>query len=137
MAKPPAKIDQNTTANNSKSRDSLIAMPEVVPDGLRDWAAWFFQHAVTTKTNSQREQTRDLNRVIAHLKPFAKWVHSLRPFPLGNPMAKIKTISVTNALEIERALKPSERRRILDVADFLLQTGGRSKSRRRYARAGQ
>lgn len=185
MAKPPVTFDQNTTANNSKRRDSLIAMPEGAPDGLRDWAAWFFQHAVTTKTNSQREQARDLslfisfmarveksdtrplwtprlsaafrdfmlatrkgdgarqwsdrtvNRVIAHLKPFAKWIHSLRPFPLGNTMARIKTISVTNALEIERALKPSERRRILDAADFLIQTGGRSKSRRRYARAGQ
>jgi integrase len=164
---------------------SLIAATEGVPDGLRDWAAWFFGHVVTTKASSQHEQARDItlfiefmlnvektdersrwtprlsaafrefmlsarkgdgsrklsdrtiNRVIAHLKPFSKWIHSLRPFPLDNPMKKIKAIPVTNALEIERAINPGERRRILDAADFLLQTGGRSKSRRRYAKAGQ
>lgn len=98
-------------------RDFMMASRK--DDGARQWS------------------DRTVNRVIAHLKPFAKWVHSLRPFTLGNSMAKIKTNSATNALEIERALKPSESRRILDAADFLLQTGGRSKSRRRYARAGQ
>ena len=183
MADLPVKFDQNTTANKSGRRGGLVSVPAGAPDGLRDWAAWYFRHAVTTKASSRREQARDLslfigfmeglekgdgrplwtprlsaafrdfmvgrrkgeggrkwsdrtvNRVIAHLKPFAKWVHALRPFPLGNPMAKIKAIPVTNALEIERALKPGERRRILDAADFLLKTGGRSKSRRRYAKA--
>lgn len=185
MADLPVKFDQNATANNSRRQDGLITVSEGAPDSLRDWAVWFFQHAVTTKASSQREQARDINlfiefmnrveksdqrplwsprlsaafrdfmlgkrkddgmrnwsdrtvnRVIAHLKPFAKWVHSLRPFPLGNPMLKIKAIPVTNALEIERAIEPGERRRILDAADFLLQTGGRSKSRRRYAKAGE
>ena len=28
--------------------------------------------------------------ILAHLKTFSKWVHRLRPFPLGDPMAKIK-----------------------------------------------
>lgn len=87
------------------------------PDGRRMWS------------------DRTINRVIAHLKTFAKWVHGLREFPLGNPMQKIKSISVTNSLEVERAIEEGERRRILDAADYLLQIGGRSKSRRRYAMA--
>lgn len=182
MADLQVKFDQNATANKI---NGLIAVPEGAPDGLKDWAAWFFRHVVTTKASSQHEQARDIslfiefivrtektderprwtprlsaafrefmlsarkedgsrkwsdrtiNRIIAHLKPFAKWIHSLRPFPLDNPMKKIKAIPVTNALEIERAVEPGERRRILDAVDFLLQTGGRSKSRRRYAKAGQ
>ena len=185
MADLSVKFNQNATAKKSGDRSGLITMSEGAPDGLRDWARWFFENAVTTKASSQREQARDIslflefmerveksdqrilwtprlsaafrdfmlsarkedgtrrwsdrtvNRVIAHLKPFSKWIHSLRPFPLGNPMIKIKAIPVTNALEIERAIEPGERRRILDAADFLLQTGGRSKSRRRYAKTGQ
>ncbi|HBL23848.1 MAG TPA: hypothetical protein DDZ40_06990 [Deltaproteobacteria bacterium] len=185
MADLPVKVDQNATRNNLTRNAAALATPEGAPDGLRDWVAWYFQHAVTTAESSQEVQARDLglfisfmeqveksdlrsrwtprlsaafrdfmtgkrkedgsrrwndrtvNRVIAHLKTFAKWVHVLAPFPLGNPMIKIKTISVTNSLEIERAIEPSERRRIFDAADYLLQTGGRSKSRRRYAKSGQ
>jgi len=48
-------------------------------------------------------------------------------------MAKIKAIPVTNSLEIERALTTSQRRRLMDAVDLLLQIGGLSKSRRRYA----
>jgi hypothetical protein len=77
---------------------------------------------------------RTINRVIAHLKTFAKRVHGLREFPLGNPMTKIKSISVTNSLEVERAIPENERRRLLDAADYLLQIGGRSRCRRRYAK---
>ncbi len=38
-------------------------------------------------------------------------------------------------LDIERALTPSERRKILDAADRLLEVGGRSKDRNRYRTA--
>lgn len=48
-------------------------------------------------------------------------------------MEKIRGFPVTSTLEIERALTPSERRRILDAADRILLTGGRSKNRRLYA----
>jgi integrase len=48
-------------------------------------------------------------------------------------MSRIKAIPVTNSLEIERALTTGERRRLLDASDLLLQIGGLSKSRRRYA----
>ena len=75
---------------------------------------------------------RSVNRILAHLKTFARWVHHLRPFPLGNPMAKMKLLPVGTGLEIERALTPAERRRILDAADTLPVLGGRSKDRHRY-----
>jgi integrase len=80
----------------------------------------------------RRWNDRTINRVMAHLKTFAKWVHKLRPFPLGNPVEKIALILVGTGLEIERALTPAERRKLLDAADLLLRVGGRSKDRSRY-----
>ena len=80
----------------------------------------------------RRWNDRTVNRVMAHLKTFSKWVHKLRSFPLGDPMAKIALVAVGANLEIERALTPSERRKVLDAADLLLQVGGRSKDRNRY-----
>ena len=50
---------------------------------------------------------------MAHLKTFATWMHSLQPFPLGHPMAKIKLPAIGSSLHIERALTPAERRRLL------------------------
>lgn len=82
--------------------------------------------------NQRRWNDRTVHRVMAHLKTFAKWVHKMRPFPLGNPMGKISLPSVGTSLEVERALTPSERRKMLDAADLLLQVGGRSKDRNRY-----
>ncbi|KJS01989.1 MAG: hypothetical protein VR65_07020 [Desulfobulbaceae bacterium BRH_c16a] len=70
--------------------------------------------------------------MTAHLKTFAKWIHQHRPFPLGQPMAKITMLSVGNHLEIERALTKQERNRILDAADQLLLVGGRSRDRHRH-----
>jgi integrase len=69
---------------------------------------------------------------MAHLKTFAKWIHKLGPFPLDNPMAKLKLMPVGTGLELERAITPAERRRILDAADSLPLVGGRSKDRNRY-----
>ena len=78
-----------------------------------------------------RRSDRTVNRMTAHLKTFAKWIHQHRPFPLGQPMAKITMLSVSNHLEIERALTKQERNRILDAADQLLLVGGRSRDRHR------
>ncbi len=177
MGKTREESDQIATPKNF----DLVTIKNDTPDGLTEWAEWYFDHAVTTTERSRKEQRRDIgnfldfmnltektdtrprwtprlseafkehlqgmyrpdgkrsyrdrtiNRMIAHLKTFAKWIHGLRPFPLGNPMQKIKSIPVTNALEIERAITPGERRRLLDAADILLKVGGLSKSRRRYA----
>lgn len=174
MENLPQMYDKKATPNNF----NLIVIPENAPDGLRIWASWYFDHAVTASIRSQKEQKRDLslfvqfmeltektderfrwtprlsesfkdhlktsihedgtrrwsdrtiNRILTHLKTFAKWIHGLRPFPLGNPMAKIKTLPLTNSLEVERALSSGERRRLLDAADLLPVVGGLSKNRR-------
>ena len=75
---------------------------------------------------------RTVNRVLAHLKTFSRWIHRLRPFPLGDPMAKMKLLPVGTGLEVERAITNRERRRILDAADFLAVDGSKSKDRNRF-----
>jgi Phage integrase family len=47
-------------------------------------------------------------------------------------MAALKLPTIGTGLEVERALAPMERRRLLDTADLLLTVGGRSKDRKRY-----
>jgi integrase len=47
-------------------------------------------------------------------------------------MGKIKLMPIGKGLEIERAISPAERRRILDAADTLPIVGGRSKDRHRF-----
>lgn len=79
----------------------------------------------------RRLSDRTINRVMAHLKTFAKWVHKLKPFALGDPMGKVSLLKVGNGLEIERACTATERRKILDAADLLLRIGGESKDRNR------
>ena len=80
---------------------------------------------------NRRFSDRTLARIAAHLKTFAKWIHSLRPFRLGNPTEKLKTVLTGPGLEIERALTERERRKLLDAADHLPILGGRSRDRRR------
>jgi integrase len=81
----------------------------------------------------RRFADRTVNRVLAHLKTFAKWIHSRRPFP-GNehPLQKFKALAEDSRLDLERALTPDERRRLLDAADHLAVLGGRSRDRRRH-----
>ena len=94
----------------------------------------FQQHLPQTLTPVGRRAWSDktILRMLAHLKTFAKWVHTHQPFPLGNPMAALKLPTIGTGLEVERALTAAERRRLLDAADLLLTVGGRSKDRKRY-----
>lgn len=111
---------------------------ELGSDDRRQWTSrlssafvrWLKQQL--EENGARRWNDRTVNRIIAHLKTFAKWVHSLAPFPLGNPMAKVRAIPTASLLDLERALTDQERRRILDAADLLLETGGKSKDRHRY-----
>src|SRR5512147_3292746 len=80
---------------------------------------------------ARRFSDRTIARIAAHLKTFAKWIHSLKPFRLGNPTEKLRTVLTGPGLEIERALTEGERRKLLDAADHLPILGGRSKDRRR------
>ncbi|MBA3016057.1 MAG: hypothetical protein KKD63_16410 [Proteobacteria bacterium] len=55
----------------------------------------------TVVTEGQRRWSdRTINRMFAHLKTWAKWIHKIRPFPLGNPMEKIKGLQVGSSLDI-------------------------------------
>ena len=87
---------------------------------------------VFDETGKRRWNDRTINRIIAHVKTFAKWINKIAPFPLGNPMEKIKALPVGNSLDIERAITPPERRKILDAADYLIINGGLSKDRSRF-----
>jgi integrase len=94
----------------------------------------FQQHLRQTLTPEGRRAWSDktIQRILAHLKTFATWVHMHQPFPLGHPMAAIKLPALGTGLEVDRALTAAERRRLLDAADLLLAIGGRSKDRKRY-----
>jgi site-specific recombinase XerD len=94
----------------------------------------FQQHLRQTLTPEGRRAWSDktVQRILAHLKTFATWVHTHQPFPLGHPMAAIKLPALGTGLEVDRALTAAERRRLLDAADLLLALGGRSKDRKRY-----
>jgi integrase len=83
------------------------------------------------KEGQRVRSDRTINRIMAHVKTFAAWVHKLHPFPLGNPMAKIKLLPVGIGLEVERALTDAERRKLLNAADLLLRIGGESRDRHR------
>ena len=94
----------------------------------------FQQHLRQTLTPEGRRTWSDktIQRILAHLKTFATWVHTHQPFPLGHPMAAIKLPTLGTGLEVDRALTGAERRRLLDAADLLLTIGGRSRDRKRY-----
>ena len=82
---------------------------------------------------SRRFADRTVNRVIAHLKTFAKWVNGRSPFPKReHPLLKFKGLAEESRLDLERALTVAEHRRLLDAADHLPVIGGRSRDRRRY-----
>src|SRR5262249_57956516 len=87
-------------------------------------------------TGGRHYSDKTINRIIAHLKTFAKWMHKLYPFQLGEPMAKIQSLPAGNSLEIERALTAQERRTMLDAADLLLRVGGEAGDRSSYGGGG-
>lgn len=114
---------------------------ELGNDKCINWTPRFSQcfkstlQKTTNPDDSRRWNDSTINRMLAHLKTFANWVHKHQPFPLGNPMENIKQASTESLLDVERALTPEERRRMLDAADLLVKTGGRSKDRNRYRKS--
>lgn len=141
-----------TTAASSQAvqrRDLALFLSYVNEEGGGDRVeAWTprlsrsFQDSLRNQFEVRKEKTarrfsdRTINRVIAHLKTFSKWIHKLKPFPLGDPMEKLASLPVGSGMEIERAVTVAERRKLLDAADLLLRVGGESKDRKRY-RAGE
>lgn len=85
-----------------------------------------------TQAGARRYADRTVNRMLAHLKTFAGWIHQHRPFPLGHPTDRLPALPTTTLMIDERALTPQERRRLLDAADLLPVMGGRSRDRHRH-----
>jgi integrase len=75
--------------------------------------------------------------VFARLKTWSKFIHKHAPFPLGDPMHKVKVSMGAPPLAGDRALTPSERRRLLDADDLLPSQGGRSRDRHLYRNAAE
>src|SRR5512132_1732436 len=60
---------------------------------------------------SRRFADRTINRVLAHLKTFAKWVNNNRPVPQReHPLLKFKGLAEERRLDLERARAVAERR---------------------------
>ena len=59
-----AKSNQKATPNNL----GLVVIPKNAPDGLRVWAQWYFDHAVTTMERSRKEQRRDLDLFLRFME---------------------------------------------------------------------
>jgi integrase len=59
-----------------------------------------------------------MHPILTHITTFAKWMHHLRTFPHGNPMARLTLPRLRTGLAIARALTASERRHPLDVAQL-------------------
>ncbi len=138
------EFEVTTMASSQKVQKRDLAsflnfmLAEVGNDKLPNWTprlsqafkAWLQNE--TIGENTRRWNDRTVNRVLAHLKTFTKWVNKYRHFPLGNPMAKIKLVATTSLLSVDRAITSTERRRLLDAADLLVEIGGRSKDRHRH-----
>ncbi len=87
-------------------------------------------------TEARRWSARSINTMLAHLRPFAKWIHRHRPFTLGNPMEKVAAIPTPTILSLERAYSKREEADMLDAADRLLRVGGLSRDRHRNRKRG-
>jgi hypothetical protein len=60
--------------------------------------------ATLTEQGSRRWSDTTINRILAHLKTFAAWVHRQQPFPLGAPLANLAALTTPTVLALERAL---------------------------------
>ena len=102
------------------------------------WTPRLSRAFIEAMRNERREDgkrqvaDRTINRMMAHLKTFASFVHQHAPLPLGHPTEKLPALPTTTLLIDQRALSQAERRKLLDAADLLPLVGGRSKDRRRH-----
>jgi site-specific recombinase XerD len=132
------RFEVTTLESSQKVQKSDLAtflnfmLEEVGDDKLLNWTprlSQTFKNWLQRQTNTdgnRRWHDRSVNRILAHLKTFSKWLHKHRPFPLGDPMAKVATVP-SSLLGIEKAITPAERRRLFDAADLLVRLGMRSR----------
>lgn len=91
-----------------------------------------FLRGTVTPQGQRAWSDRTINRVLAHVKTFARWVHRFAPFPLGDPAQGLPLKPLGAGLEVERALTSSERRRLLDAADRMPLSLGVRRDRKRF-----
>ncbi len=139
------QVTTSETSQKAQRRDlsRFLAFVDQV-EGREDRLCWtprlsraFRDHLrkeLNHEDGSRRWSDRTINRILATLKTFSKWIHKLALFPLGDPMKGLKNLRAGQRLEIDRALTRGERRKLLDTADSLPVIGGRSKDRHRYGR---
>jgi integrase len=96
----------------------------------RNFIDWLRTH--TDSRGNILRNDRTINRIMAHLKTFAKWMNEVHPFSLFNPMLKIRISESGKYLDIGKAISPSERVRILESADNLIAFDALSKDKFRY-----
>jgi len=94
-----------------------------------------FQLYIKSQTDLDGKSLRNdrtTDRVIAHLKTFAKWIHRIQPFTMFNPMLKIKLSDSGKFLDIDNAITSEEREKLLEVADNLVTLTALSKDKHRF-----
>lgn len=140
-----AYFDVGTTASQSSQkvqrrdlgRFLAFVFQEEQEDSLSVWTPRLtrafleeIQQQTHPKTGEKRFGGHTIKRIFAHLKTFGRWIGKYKPFPLGNPVEGISPPPVI-PLSVNRALTPSERRKMLDSADYLPVMGGKKRSPRK------
>lgn len=130
-------LDSQKVQRRDIERFIEFLLHEVGSENLVSWtprnssAFVTYMQKVVKEDGARMWNDKTINRVVAHLKTFSKWIHKHKPFVLGDPMEKVKTLAMGSYLDIERALTTQERRNLLDTADCLPMLGGKSKDRNR------
>ncbi len=94
-----------------------------------------FQQYLKSQTDPDGKSLRNdrtTDRIFAHLKTFAKWIHRIQPFTLFNPMLKVKLSDSGKFLDIDNAISSEEREKLLGVADNLVTLTALSKDKHRF-----
>lgn len=139
--------EEVTTAKSSQKeqeRDLLLFlafMMETAGNLNRlSWSSPFSKEFQEALKNAQKENgTRrwadsSIDRKIAHLKTFVKWIHRLRPFRLGEPTRKLKGLATgMRPLKKGKYLTQKEKGLMKDAADSSWWFGGGQKAYTHYA----
>ena len=91
-----------------------------------------FLRSQTDSNGKPLRNERTINRIMAHLKTFSKWIHKIQPFTLFNPMLKIKITDSGNVLDVDHAISSDERLKILEASDNLISFDAISKDKHRF-----
>ena len=87
---------------------------------------------INRETGKRKWSVRTVFTKIAHLKSFAKWIHEIIPFPMGNPMRNINpTPPKKIGFKLDKALTIDETEEILNATDKMINESDLLKNNRR------